>query len=60
MQYYYFKDSQSVNIVKNNFKEKKIIITSTDTILGLIGPLESWAFEQLMAIKKGIQSHLLF
>lgn len=52
MQYYYFKDHNCIDVVKKNFKEKKIIIAATDTILGLIGPLESWAFEQLMAIKK--------
>lgn len=52
MHYCYFKDPHCMDVIKKNFKEKKVIIASTDTILGLIGPLEVWAFEQLMTIKK--------
>lgn len=52
MRYYYFKDQNCIDVVKNTFKEKEIIIAATDTILGLIGPLEVWAFDELMTIKK--------
>lgn len=52
MKHYFFKNKAYLDVIKEKFQEKRIILGSTDTILGLMGPLEPWAFEQLMTIKK--------
>lgn len=52
MEHYFFKDEAYLDVVKEEFQQKKVILGSTDTILGLMGPLEPWAFEQLSIIKK--------
>jgi tRNA threonylcarbamoyl adenosine modification protein (Sua5/YciO/YrdC/YwlC family) len=52
MECYFFKDKVYLDVIKKKFDQKRIIIGSTDTILGLMGPLEQWAFDQLHLIKQ--------
>jgi L-threonylcarbamoyladenylate synthase len=52
MEHCFFKDEGYLDIVTKKFRQKRIILGSTDTILGLMGPLEPWAFEQLKEIKQ--------
>jgi L-threonylcarbamoyladenylate synthase len=52
MEHYFFKDKEYLDIVAKKFEQKSIIIGSTDTILGLMGPVEPWAFNQIAIIKQ--------
>jgi L-threonylcarbamoyladenylate synthase len=47
-----WSDIQSVNTINQEFLRHKIVVSSTDTVLGLLAPASQWGFEALKSIKR--------
>lgn len=47
-----WQDSQTHFILEKQLKNNQIVLTSTDTVIGLLGQLSQASFEQINAIKK--------
>jgi len=45
-------DTQAICAIRKEFLNYKAVVTSTDTVLGLLAPARQWGFDALRSIKK--------
>lgn len=49
---YYWSNPKTINIQKNSLSNNQILITSTDTVLGILGNITKKSFEKIVKIKE--------